>query len=223
MADSPETQPTPLSASRLRAAFARMLGKPSDDGAASETESPSPRDEAVTPAGIVEALLFVGQPDGLGRSAEALAATIRDTTPAEVEAHIHQLNDSYEASGAAYRIERIESGHRLALADGLERVGDRLRGKVRAAQLSPASLEVLSVVAYRQPIDAEEVEQLCGSGAPGSLRQLNRLGLIQPLESGEGEVTPPTRAERFTTTDRFLRTLGLASLDQLPRVAELDD
>lgn len=217
------TEPTPLSASRLRAAFARMLGKPSDNSPNEAHPPETPAADAVTPEGIVEALLFVGEPDGLGRSAEAIAATIRDTSPEEIDEIVARLNDNYQRDESAYRIEHVASGYRLALADGLDRVGDRLRGRVRSTQLTPAALETLSVIAYRQPIEATEVRELCGADAVNALRQLIRLGLIEQGSGNDPEGSPPNRTEEFTTTDRFLRTLGLAGLEQLPRVAELDD
>lgn len=192
-----------------------MLGQPSGQ-AAPATEPPA--DETPTPEGIIEALLFVGHTDDSPVTAEALAEVIRDVSPAEVGGIVDRLEAAYERDGSALRIDRSESGYRLRLADGLDRVADRLRGRVRGTRLSSQALETLSVVAYRQPIAAERVEELRGESAATSLAQLVRLGLLSPVEPAtDGE------SERFVTTDRFLRMLDLASLDQLPRVAELDD
>jgi len=208
-ADAPRT----LSLERLRSAFARMLG-PED----APDERPAPDADAATPEGIVEALLFAGRGDDRPLPAEAIAEVIRDVSPAEVEQILQRLDEGYRRDGAACRVERTAGGYRLTLADGLERVADRLRGRVRATRLSPQALETLAVVAYRQPITAAAVDELRGSPSQATLAQLKRLGLIRedaPSEAGDGP--------HFLTTDRLLRTLGLASVDQLPRLAELDD
>lgn len=211
---NPAAAPKPLSAERLRSAFARMLGEP-----AAEAEAPVPtRTDAPTPDSLVEALLFVGRPDGTPISAETLAEAIRDVTPAEVAEIIERLDSAFQRDGAALRVERSEAGYRLGLAEGLDRVADRLQGKVRAARLSPQALETLSVVAYRQPVNAEVIDDLRGTSSAASLTQLVRLGLLSVENPDSSPKTP-----HYATTDRFLRTLELATLDQLPRVAELDD
>lgn len=213
----PDDSATPLSANRLRAAFARMLGQ-SEEGDVLEERPAPPVAEAVTSEGVVEALLFVGRPDGEAYTSEQLAASIRDTTAEEIGPLVRRLNDTYEADGAAWRIVGDDTGYRLELIPGLERIAERMRGKVRASQLSPQALETLSVIAYRQPIDSEGVEQLCGEAGRESLRRLEKLGLVRCDEAATSG-----GPKAYATTDRFLRTLGLATVDQLPRVAELDD
>ncbi|QDT67152.1 Segregation and condensation protein B [Planctomycetes bacterium MalM25] len=215
----PDEAAAPLSANRLRAAFARMFGKPGDDDDDAPIESVSPAAlDAVTPEGVVEALLFVGRPEGEAIDAERLASAIRDTTPDEIGPLVEQLNQTYERDSTAWRIEGDDAGYRLVLVPEMEHVQERMRGKVRASQLSPQALEALSVIAYRQPIDSEGIEELCGESGRESLRRLEKLGLVR-----RDEAANPDGPKAYATTDRFLRTLGLASVDQLPRVAELDD
>lgn len=194
---------------RLRAAFARMLGDSADE--------PAPKADAVTPEGIIEAALFVGQPDGAPLSAEQLAAVTRDVTPNDVDDYIRTLEDAYETQEAPYRIERSDAGYRLVLREGLDRVADRIGGRVRTAKLSAQALETLSVVAYRQPIGCAEIDQLRGTASSSSVRTLVKRGLVRVDQAASGN------EEKYGTTDRFLRLLDLASLEQLPRLAELDD
>lgn len=211
--DASENAP-PVTMSRLRAAFARMLGKPAD--------SLAPPSAGASPEGIVEALLFVGRADGAPLTAEELAGAMRDVTPQEVEAIAASLDARYRQDGAALRIDRSGGGMRLGLAEGLERVADRLRTPVRAAKLSRAAIDCLAIVAYRQPIDRAGVEELRDEASVAPLRQLLRLGLVAeaPGEPAEGGGPPPPR---YVTTDRFLRLVGVASLRQLPRLGELGD
>ncbi len=217
MSDPKDSAAAPLSANRLRAAFARMLGQPGDDEAPVEVVPPAGAD-TVTPEGVVEAILFVGHPDGGAYPAEQLAASIRDTQPDEIGPLVQRLNEAYEADSAAWRIVGDDAGYRLALVPDMERLNERMRGRVRASQLSPQAMETLAVVAYRQPIDSGGVQELCGDTGRESLRRLERLGLVRCDHAASA-----SEQKVYATTDRFLRTLGLAAVDQLPRVAELDD
>lgn len=201
----------PASMSRLRAAFARMLDKPSTVVAAPETD-------AVTPEGIVEAVLFVGRPDDAPITAEEIAAIIRDVSADEVDGLVDRLNQRYAEDGAACRIERGEKGYRLSLVDDYDEAVQRLGGKARVARLSSAALECLAVVAYRQPIDAAEIDALRGVSSGATLRRLELRGLVRRDEPDDSTAGP-----RYATTDRFLEILGLSSVRQLPRVEELDD
>jgi segregation and condensation protein B len=95
-------------------------------------------------------------------------------------------------------------------------VVDRLYGSMREARLSQAALDVLALVAYRQPVTKQEVESLRGAESGGVLRQLVRLGLVavQRGEAGQREVS-------YGTTPRFLTLFQLRSLDDLPRTQDL--
>lgn len=212
----------PLSLARLRAAFAQMFSTPAgDDGAPASYAADEPRgdeDDAVTPEGILEALLFVGAPDDAPIPAERIAGAIRGVEPEDVPAIADRLDASLAAEGSALRVEQASAGYRLRPDESLDRVADRLRGRVRSTRLSPAAMETLSIVAYRQPIDADAVAELRGEPSGPTLEQLVRLGLLR-IDAGQGDPVPG----RYATTDRFLRTLGLASLEQLPRLAELED
>lgn len=206
-ADGPVTLPM----SRLRAAFARMLDNPS-----ATIATPDP--DAVTPEGIVEAVLFVGRTDDTAITAEEIAAVIRDVSAEEVAGLVDRLNQRYEDDGGACRIERTEKGFRLSIVEDYDEVVQRLGGKARAARLSSVALECLAVVAYRQPIAAAAVDALRGAPSGPTLRRLERRGLVH-ADAGQGAAEGP----HYATTERFLEILGLSSVRQLPRVEELDD
>jgi segregation and condensation protein B len=77
-------------------------------------------------------------------------------------------------------------------------------------------VDVVAVVAYRQPVTKAEIDAVRGTDSGSVLRQLVRLGLVavrHRAESGSREV-------RYGTTPRFLQVFGLASLDELPRLGE---
>jgi segregation and condensation protein B len=223
---------SPLSLSRLREAFAQMLGSTLGAGSspAADEASPDQGNPAATtfvdapsapcevnPRSVVEAMLFVGRPDNGGTSARELAVAMRGVSPKEIDAAVAELNAVYDADATPYKIESTGSGYRLALRPEFERMRDKFYGRVREAKLSPAALEVLSIIAYRQPLTADEISESRGAPSGAVLSTLVRRQLVR-LEHGQS----PGAAARYWTTDRFLRLFGLDSLAALPRSEELE-
>jgi segregation and condensation protein B len=177
------------------------------DATLRETASPPPLPR------IIEALLFVGGPP---LSAERACEHIRGLTPAQFNHTVDQLNRDYRAQGRPYRIQPREQGFELTLQPKFRPVLDRLYGGVREARLSPAALDVLALVAYRQPVTRQEVENLRGVDCTSVLRQLVRFGLIA-LQRGQGQ---PGEVS-YGTTGRFLQMFELRSLEDLPQTQDL--
>jgi segregation and condensation protein B len=167
---------------------------------------------------IVEGMLFVGSADGRPITSRDMAAHIRDVDEAEVDSLVEQLNAAYRQDGSAYEIVQAEGGYRLQLCGGHGRLRDRLRGRVRSARLTPAALEVLSIVAYRPGATSEDVNRLRGSPCYPILSQLVRRQLLRV----ERPSAPP-RTARYHTTDRFNALVGIGSPADLPQAADLDD
>lgn len=162
---------------------------------------------------IVEAMLFIG---GAPLTAERAAEAVRGLTVEQFREILDELNRDYRRQGRPYRIQVREQGYELVLQPRFRGVHERLYGATREARLSPATLDVLALVAYRQPITRQEVEALRGGESSSALRQLVRLGLIavQRGESNQREVA-------YSTTSRFLSLFQLRSLDDLPRTQDL--
>jgi segregation and condensation protein B len=220
---------SPLSLSRLRDAFASMLGTSKEEKPAAPTSSVSPATEGgsfgettlrrceINPRTVVEAMLFVGRPDSGPLSARELAAAMRGVSPGEIEAAVEQLNSTYDADGAPYWIEQNNGGYRLVLRDEFDRMRDKFYGRVKEARLSPAVLEVLSVLAYNQPATADHLSELRGAPSSAALSTLVRRRLVKLERAGEGG-----KVTQYSTTERFLKLFGLESLDSLPRAEELE-
>jgi segregation and condensation protein B len=218
---------SPLSLSRLRDAFAAMLGSPVDDRASVSQVSlkyesgsigeAAPRECEISPRSVVEAVLFVGQPDNRAFSARELAAAMRGVSPGEIEAAVAELNATYDADGAPYRIEQTNAGYRMTLRDEFQRMRDKFYGRVKEARLSPAVLEVLSVLAYNQPATLEQVNELRGAPSGAALSTLVRRKLVTLERPADGD-----GPARYSTTERFLKLFGIECLDALPRSEELE-
>jgi segregation and condensation protein B len=162
---------------------------------------------------ILEALLFVG---GLPLTAARAADIIRGLTPEDFQAAIDELNREYQQYHRPYEITPKNDGFVFALRPGYEQILTQLYGGTREARLSPAALDVLAIVAYRQPINRADIDALRGARSSAVLRQLVRRGLVI-MEPAEGD----NRQATYRTTPRFLEIFGLASLDDLPRVQDL--
>ena len=105
-------------------------------------------------------------------------------------------------------------GFVLALRPRFQGVRERLFGGPREARLSGPALDVLTLVAYRQPVTRAEIDSQRGSDSGAALRQLVRLGLVAAVP---GE----TKEAAYGTTVRFLELFKLRSLDDLPRTDDL--
>ena len=229
-ADRPaaESRDSPLSLSRLRDAFAAMLGNRRADDAPAREAAKSTRDKSssseaavdgpceINPRSVVESMLFVGRPDNGPISARELAAAMRGVSPAEIETAVADLNRLYDRDEAPYWIEQSGGGYRLILRPEFERVRDKFYGKVKEVRLSPSVLEVLSILAYNQPATVEQLNELRGSACGAALATLVRRKLAS-LDRGESTESPT-----YTTTDRFLKLFNLENLAALPRSEELE-
>lgn len=227
-AEQPPPSAGRFSLERLSAAFARLMGAPAPTptnaagppiAVEADDETFAGGDDApVTPRMIVEGLLFVGDNGGRPLSSREIAAHMRNVEPAEVDALVAELNAVYRQDGAAYEVAAVDGGHRLQLREDLASVRERFRRQVRAARLTPAALEVLAVVAYRQPVAGDEINRLRGSQSYSILAQLVRRKLVSVQRS-----TDAPRISRYVTTERFNRLFGVASSADLPRSEDLDD
>jgi len=163
---------------------------------------------------IIEALLFVG---GSPLTGERAAAAIRGLTAEQVAEAVDTLNRDYRRQGRPYTIQTREHGYVMVLRPRFKAVAERLYGQTREARLSPAAIDVLSLVAYRQPVAKQEIDSIRGMESGSLLRQLVRRGLIAVVQRGESS----KREVAYGTTPRFLELFKLRSLDDLPQTQDL--
>lgn len=166
-----------------------------------------------SPEQLIEAMLFVG---GYPLTAEVACSAIRGLTPEQFQVAIDALNRRYREQWRPYTIETREDGFVLSVRSAYRPMRERLFGGPREARLSQPALDVLSVVAYRQPVGKAEVDAIRGTDSGAILRQLVRLGLVAVQHRAEATA----REVRYGTTSRFLHVFGLASLDELPHLGD---
>ena len=163
---------------------------------------------------IVEALLFVG---GTPLTAARASETIRGLSEPQFVEAVAELNAAYRAEGRPYLIQAQAEGYVMALRPRFRPVLEKLYGGQRAARLSPAVIDVLALVAYRQPATKQEIDTLRGHDCGAMLRQLVRRGLVAVVHRGDAE----RREVTYGTTRRFLELFKLRSLDDLPQTQDL--
>ncbi|HEY6565782.1 MAG TPA: SMC-Scp complex subunit ScpB [Pirellulaceae bacterium] len=185
-------------------------------GSADAAISSEQDDAAVSPKGILEAMLFVGHPSNEPLTSRYVAALMRGVRAAEVDEWIRELNADYESAGCPYHIVPEEHGYRLGLRAEFSGLQAAFQGKVREARLSQAAIDVLAVVAYHQPVERRRIQELCEAATGGLLAQLVRRELLSVERPAAGQDAS------YRTTERFLTLFGLDSLAELPRSLDLE-
>ena len=159
----------------------------------------------------VESLLFVAtEPIPLARLADVLGVEID-----QVEQVLLILNHEY--AGRGVRIQRKGKRVQMVTAPEASDLVRRLLGLELTGKLSPAALETLAIVAYRQPVTRAQIEAIRGVSSDSVLRTLINRGLVEEL----GRLDQAGRPIIFGTTFDFLQQFGITSLDQLPPLKEI--
>ncbi len=133
-------------------------------------------------------------------------------TQAQIHDALTQLTDEAEVQDKAYRLIEGPNGYQLVTAPQFAEFVRLLRGEPRPMKLSPAALETLSIIAYRQPVTRAEMEAIRGVSVDSALNKLIELELVHV--TGRAEL--PGRPIQYGTTEKFLEFTGIKELDELP-------
>lgn len=157
----------------------------------------------------VEALQAAAQEEGTEVSEIELPAPVKT---AQIKEAIVAITEKAEAEDKAYRVVEGPNGFQIMTAPQYAELVRLLRKEPRPMKLSPAALETLSIVAYRQPVTRAEIEAIRGVSADSALNRLIEHELVHV--TGRAEL--PGRPIQYGTTDGFLEFTGIKELDQLP-------
>lgn len=136
---------------------------------------------------------------------------------AEVRTALEALREHYDFDGHAVELVELGGGWQILTRAAFAAAVERAQAAQRTPRLSPATLETLATIAYRQPVGRAEIEEIRGVSAGGVLRTLQERGLIEVVGRSEGLGRPLL----YGTTPLFLELLGLRDLADLPRAEEL--
>lgn len=162
-------------------------------------------------AAAIEALLLLADEP---MSVMDLAAATRQPAD-EVEAVVRALSEEYTEQMRGFDLREVAGGWRYYSRTECSPVVERFVLDGQQARMTQASLETLAVIAYRQPMARGRVAAVRGVNVDGVIRTLLARGLI--AEAGhDGE----SGAHLYRTTSHFLERMGIASLDDLPPLAE---
>lgn len=160
----------------------------------------------------IEAILFT-----MGESvvAEKIAAAIDHDVDTTVKI-IHNMMDKYEAEDRGIKIIELDKSFQLCTKQEFYDNLIKVCSQPRKYTLSDAALETLSIIAYKQPITKLEIEKIRGVNSDRAVNKLIELELAKEV----GRLDAPGRPMLFGTTEEFLRTFGVQSIDELPVISE---
>lgn len=159
---------------------------------------------------LLEALLLsTHHPLTAGRLGELL--DLDSTKP--VRSAIKQLNEQYQSTGRAFRIEQVAGGYQILTLPEFGESLKNLHQREADAKLTKAALETLSIIAYKQPILRADIESIRGCACGETIRSLMEKHLVKIA----GRAEEPGRPILYGTTKRFLELFGLNSLRDLPK------
>ncbi len=162
---------------------------------------------------VVEAVLFASDEP----LSEARLANIVETTVKQARQCIKDLNDKYQANNNAFRIEQIAGGYQMLTLSPYNYWLKKLLRARSDSKLSPAAVETLAIIAYKQPVMRADIEVVRGVAAGEVIRTLCYKGLVKIV--GRAEVLG--RPMLYGTTKKFLEVFGLNTLKDLPKIEEL--
>lgn len=163
---------------------------------------------------VLEAVLFSSS-DVM--SVKHLVTVLGSTQVKEVRHLIDGLNRDYESTNRTFRIVQLGEGYQMRTLP-MYKTWVQKAEPLKPIRLSPAALETLAIVAYRQPVTRGEVEHLRGVDSSGSLRRLLELRLARIMGKDKG----PGRAILYGTTRDFLSLFNMRDLGEMPTLQDFD-
>jgi segregation and condensation protein B len=159
-------------------------------------------------AGVEALLLIAEEPLTIERLAEILQLCSKD-----ISEILHVLKERYALQTSGLTLVEVNNGYKLGTKPEMSHYIEALY-RQPAQGLSGAALEVLAIIAYKQPVTKGEVDFLRGVQSDRALSTLVEKGLVQDVGRKDG----PGRPILYGTTEQFLLHFGLKSLEELPEL-----
>lgn len=164
---------------------------------------------------ILEALIFASE---IPLTVERALEVLPEVGKAAMEGLLEELARSHEQRGGGFALQEVAGGFQFRTRSGFSAWVAKLKAS-RPAMLSPAALETLAVVAYRQPLVKAEIDRIRGVDASGALKGLLEKKLVRIV----GRKDVPGKPIIYGTTKKFLEVFNLRNLAELPTLRELKD
>lgn len=160
---------------------------------------------------ILESILFtMGEAVEVDRLAEVLEEEVNTTKDLLLE-----MQQEYENEGRGIALIEIEDSFQMCTRAEMYEYLIKIAKTPRKYNITDTMLETLSIIAYKQPITRAEIEKIRGVSCDHAVNRLLEFGLITEL----GRKDAPGKPILFGTTEDFLRTFGVKSLEELPELS----
>lgn len=165
---------------------------------------------------IIEALLFSSDTP---LTVQKLKEIIEEDSVKSIRDGIDALNKFYDKKMTAMRVVEIAGGFQIVSRSEYAPYVQKLYKGRQASRLTQRGLETLAIIAYKQPITKNEMENIRGVNVDGVVKTLLERNLIKI----EGREKAPGNPLLYGTTKYFLEYFGLKSLEDLPKLKEIDE
>ena len=162
---------------------------------------------------IIEAILFT-----MGESVEIekIAATV-ELDKKEVKKILDSMIEKYEAEQRGLQIMELDGAYQMCTRSEMYEYLIKIAKQPKRHVLTDVLLETLSIIAYKQPITRVEIEKIRGVSCDHAVNKLVEYNLVCEL----GRLDAPGRPLLFGTTEEFLRSFGVHSIDELPTLNQV--
>jgi segregation and condensation protein B len=165
---------------------------------------------------LVEALI-ISSPEPL--AARRILEMVENTSAAELEQMVAQLNEKYVNNDISFRIRKIAGGYQIYIIEDFARYVEELHARRKNMRLTRSALETMAIIAYRQPVTKIDIEIIRGVASDSVIHTL----LERKLITLAGRSQSVGRPLLYRTTDEFLKYFNLNSIDDLPKMAEIEE
>lgn len=162
---------------------------------------------------VIEALLFSSDKPIL---IEQIRSVFNDLESTQIRNMLEELKSEYEKDNRGLRIVEIAGGFQMVTPPDFSSYLKKFYKQKHAERFSLASLETLSIIAYKQPVTRREIESIRGVNVDGVVKHLKDLGIIRI----SGRKHAPGRPFVYSTTREFLEYFGLRSIEELPKMED---
>lgn len=146
----------------------------------------------------------------------SLLSQLLELPVATIEDLCDRLAEAYVEAGHGFQLAKVAGGYRLQSDPEVAGYIERFVLDSQQSRISPAALETLSIIAYKQPISRAQVASIRGVDPDAVIRTLQARGYVAEVGRDEG----PGQAIMYGTTQSFLERMGLMSLADLPPVSD---
>lgn len=165
----------------------------------------------------LEALLYLAGDDGIDKE---VLGNLLETEEEKLDKLLKQLSQKLENDqDCGLKLLQINNSLKLATRPEVSKVVEKYFQKDVSKTISQSALEILSIVAYRQPITRVEIDEIRGVNSSGAIQTLVWRGLIKT----DGKKDAPGHPNLYVTTDYFLQYFGYQSLADLPVIEDFED